>query len=131
MADRFILIENDPEFPVDEKWNTCWYWDTKRPGNPDNGDKYPYTAIECSQDKNPNTDVVYHEKLSLLFTDQAEYYAVCPNCRAVYGGMQWSGSTRGGNNWRRSATKFLERHQSIKGWCQFCDPVFGNGGWCI
>jgi len=114
------LIDN-PEFPSDDR--TCWYWDTNRPLE----GEQPYIAVECYSDRNPN-EFVFVEGLRLLFTDQAEYCAVCPNCYVAFANMQWSGSTHS-PGWREQSHEFLERHQRDKGWCEFCDPVFGNGGW--
>lgn len=82
------------------------------------------TAIGIPNDFVPVAD------LRLLYTDQAEYYAVCPDCYAVYSHMQWSGSTRA-QNWREDSQKYLKYHQKEKGWCEFCDPIFGNGGWTL
>lgn len=125
MSERFVLIENNTEFPADDK--TCWYWDTERPGNPEDGDKWPFMAVQCYSDRNPN-DFVRCENMGLLFTDQAEYYVVCQSCRSIYGDMQWSGNTSA-RNWRQESRQALEYHQEKRGWCQFCDPIFGNGGW--
>lgn len=119
---RFILIEDNPEFPIEER--TCWYWDTKRPANGDQS----YIAVQVYRDKDPNTEVICHHGMNILFTDQAEYYAVCPDCRSIYGHLQWSGSTRN-PSWREDSAQYLEVHQNLKGWCEFCDPVFGHGGW--
>jgi hypothetical protein len=121
---RFILIKNEDEFPIDEE--TCWYWDTTRPLAKS---KQPYIAMQCYCDKNPN-EFIRHEALRLLFTDQAEYYAVCDNSYYTYCGMQWSGSTKN-PGYREKSWKYLRRHLETKGWCEFCDPVFGNGGWII
>ena len=120
---RFILIENDPKFPADEE--TCWYWDTSRPLK----GSQPYVAVQVEQGKNPN-EFKYVEGLRLLFTDQAEYHAVCPSCYSIYSHMQWSGSTQS-RGWREASQRYLEQHQKVKGWCEFCDPVFGNGGWAL
>jgi hypothetical protein len=27
------------------------------------------------------------------------------------------------------AGTILKKHEETKGWCEFCDPIFGNGGW--
>ena len=118
---RFVPIENNPEYPADEF--TRWYWDTERPLFPG-----PYIAVQCYADRDPNAFVKL-EKMWLLFTDQAEYYCVCLDCFAMHRYGQWSGSTRGGPNWRKNAEDYLERHIEQKGWCEFCDPCFGNGGW--
>ena len=120
---RFIFIEGDSEFPNDGE--TCWYWDTKRPLKLKDGQ--PFIAVQCYCGIDPN-DFVPIEGLRLLFTDQAEYYAVCSSCHFVYKYMQWSGSTRS-PGWREQSQQYLEEHQRERGWCEFCDPVFGNGGW--
>lgn len=87
----------------------------------------PYTAVQAYCNKNPN-DFTPIANMRLLFTDQAEYYAVCPDCHSAYSHMQWSGSTRN-RNWREDSQAYLEKHQNQKGWCEFCDPVLGHGGW--
>lgn len=120
-AERFILIENNEEFPIEEE--TCWYWDTERPL----GGDQPYIAVQCYRDRDPNS-FIRHEMMALLFTDQAEYYAVCLDCKESFGRYQWSGSTRN-PGWERKSQAYLEKHVAQKGWCEFCDPVFGNGGW--
>lgn len=121
---RFERIVNNPEFPNDGE--TCWWWDTARPGE----DGQPFIAVQtyCGKDPNAFTKV---ERLLLLFTDQAEYYAVCPACHSAFQGKQWSGSTRAGSYWRETAEKWLIMRQKIKPWCDFCDPIFGNGGWRV
>lgn len=119
---KFQLIENDPEYPDDGA--TCWYWDTERPLP---NDAQPFVAVQCYCAKDPN-EFVRVEHLRLLFTDQQEYYAVCADCYESYRDMQWSGSTQG-HNWRNHSARFLKNHQGGKGWCEFCDPVFGIGGW--
>lgn len=124
---RFLPIEDNPIFPNDGE--TWWWWDTGRPLEP--GEKFigkPFIAVQTYCDRDPNNHV-HVEGLRLLFTDQAEYYAVCPNCYSTFAHMQWSGSTRAHGNWREMARLFLEEHQAKKGWCEFCDPIFGNGGW--
>lgn len=120
---RFILIENSEFFSNDGK--TKWWFDLKRP-LPINF-KNPFIAVQCYADKDPN-NFVFVENLRLLFTDQAEYYAVCPNCYSIYARLQWSGSTHN-SGWRIHSQAYLEKHQKEKGWCEFCDPIFGNGGW--
>lgn len=121
-APRFQLIADTPEFPNDGE--TCWYWDTARPAH----DGQPFIAVQvyCGRDPNAFRRV---EGLRLLFTDQAEYSAVCPDCYLIHAQQQWSGSTRGGAGWRARAERWLAEHQRVKGWCCFCDPIFGNGGW--
>ena len=118
---RFVLIENDEEYANDGE--TCWYWDTKRPLE----GKQPFVTVQCYCDRDPNQFVPVDD-LRLLFTDQAEYYAVCPTCYYAYAHMQWSGSTCI-PEWREQSQKYLQKHQREKCWCEFCDPVFGNGGW--
>lgn len=121
---RFHLIENNSEYPNDGE--TCWYWDTERP---ESGGQ-PFIAVQVYCKHDPNT-YVRHGSLRLLFNDQAEYYAVCQSCYDTYRHMQWAGSTRGPHNWRETAEKYrLERGLEC-GWCEFCDPVFGNGGWLL
>lgn len=75
-------------------------------------------------------DFVPIEDLRLLFTDEAEYFAVCQHCYFVYCNMQWSGSTPS-PGWRKQSQNYLKKHQRDKGWCEFCDPIFGNGGWLL
>lgn len=121
---RFTPIQDNPEFPNDGE--TCWYWDTARPAK--EGDELPFTAVQVYCDNDPNKFVKIEGDMRLLFTDQAEYYAVCPDCHFIYRHMQWSGSTRN-RNWRQDSQAYLEQHQNQKGWCEFCDPIFGSGGW--
>lgn len=125
MSKRFI--KTTPEEVGEEAYDESeWWLDTMRPIK----EKPGYIAVECYKDKDPN-DFVKCEDMQLLFTDQAEYYFVCKDCYTTYRNMQWSGGTRGGGNWRERADKGLHKHEETKGWCEFCDPVFGNGGWCI
>jgi hypothetical protein len=51
--ERFILIEDEPEFPIDDE--TCWYWDTHRPAE-SKTDRLPFVAVQCYPDKNPNDE---------------------------------------------------------------------------
>lgn len=137
---RFQLIENNPEFPNDGQ--TRWYWDTGRPTAEMSPGfimrhplrhplrKYHYVAVECSAGKDPNQFVRCHT-MRLLFTDQAEFYVVCQRCYGIYNAMQWSGSTRGHSNWREISETVRVAHEAKKGWCEFCDPIFGNGGWVL
>lgn len=118
---RFIQIVNDSRFPEDD--DTVWWWDMNRKAE---GDQ-PYIAVQTYKDKNPN-DFVRVRPMYILFTDQAEYCAVCENCYYQYRHMQWSGSTQA-PGWEQRSQEYLVDHQNTKGWCQFCDPVFGNGGW--
>lgn len=124
---RFQLIVNNPAFPesLENEGPTCWYWDTARPLAV--GDQ-PYMAVEVEIGKNPE-QFIKCENMRLLFTDQAEYYAVCWRCYQIHSHQQWSGSTRSGPKWREHAYAYLAQHETEKGWCQFCDPIFGNGGW--
>lgn len=119
---RFKLIENDTEFPNDGE--ICWYWDTDRPLR---DDEQPFVVVQCYCDRDPN-QFVRHDEMALLFTDQAEYFAVCLSCYYGYSHMQWSGSTRN-PRWQQESARYLQCHIKTKGWCEFCDPVFGNGGW--
>jgi hypothetical protein len=119
---RFTIRDAPPEgCEADDR--TLWWDDTARP-LPEGG----FVAVQVYADKDPNA-FVRVEGLRLLFTDQAEYYFVCPGCYTTFANMQWSGGTRGGPAWRQRATASLAKHQLEKGWCSFCDPVFGNGGW--
>lgn len=106
--------------------DTQWWLDTGRPIK----EKPFFIAVECYKDKDPN-DFVKCENMQILFTDQAEYYFVCKDCYSIYRGMQWSGGTRGRSGWRERAHERLEKHEQKKGWCEFCDPIFGNGGWSL
>lgn len=121
---RFVLIENNSEYPADER--TRWYFDTERRLLPDAGQEF--NAVQVYADRDPNT-FVRHEKLYLIYTDQAEYYCVCGKCYNNFAHMQWSGGTRGEPDWREKSHRFLANHLKQKGWCEFCAPVFGNGGW--
>ena len=125
METRFVLIDNNPAFPNDGE--SCWWWDMTRPYKEADAIG-PYIAVQCYVGKNPN-EFVHIDRLYLLFTDQAEYYAVCETCYFTYYEKQWSGSTSGGPNWWDQAKAYREKHQTEKGWCEFCDPIFGNGGW--
>jgi len=102
---RFVLIENNEDFPNDGE--TCWYWDTDRPvvGKRERKDG-SWIAVQCYCKKDPN-QFRKIDNLRLLFTDQTEYYCVCPNCYDVYRRMQWSGSTHGGSGWRSRAENYL------------------------
>lgn len=125
---RFVICDPLPgDCKNDDR--TQWWYDTERP-LPDDPD-YEYVAVQQYRDSDPNDYVRIEGKMALLFTDQCEYYVVCQGCRSLYGSMQWSGGTRAGHDWRERAEAFREKHQREKGWCEFCDPVFGNGGWSI
>ena len=102
-----------------------WWLDTHRPIN----EPQKYTAVQAEGGKDPN-NFIKHDKLHLLFTDQAEYYVVCGDCHSAYRGMQWSGGTSS-YGWKEKSEKYLEKHTTKKGWCEFCDPIFGNGGWSL
>ena len=104
---------------------TDWWLDTHRHIN----EPQKYISVQTEQGKDPN-NFVKHDKLHLLFTDQAEYYAVCDDCRSAYMGLQWSGSTSS-CGWKEKSEKYLEEHTAKKGWCEFCDQIFGNGGWSL
>ena len=119
---RFLPIEGDARFPDDGQ--TCWFWDTARP---ESGGQ-PFIAVQVYSGQDPN-QYVRHSGMMLLFNDPAEYYAVCQSCYYTFRGMQWAGSTRGVRNWREQAEKYRQEHETERGWCEFCDPVFGNGGW--
>jgi len=124
---RFKLIENDPEFPNDGE--TCWYWDLARITPHLAGDGLQdYVAVQCYCNRDPNNYIRTTEKMALLYTDQAEYYAVCQSCARKYHHLQWSGSTFN-RDWRERSHEYLKYHEKEKGWCEFCDPIFGNGGW--
>ena len=123
---RFTLMKDPPEGETTDP-RYAWWFDTRRPLD---DPAQPYMAVQTRADQDAN-DYVLVENLTLVFQDQAEYYAVCPNCRSIYGSTQWSGSTRVGPDWRERAQAWLEKYQREKGWCQFCDPVFGSGGWRI
>jgi hypothetical protein len=125
MNKRFIKTTSEEvgegEDPI---LDTQWWLDTMRPIK----EKPFFVTVECYKDKDPN-DFVKCEGMQILFNDQAEYYFVCKDCYNTYRGMQFSGSTRGGSGWRERAEKKRDKHEQTKGWCEFCDPIFGNGGW--
>jgi hypothetical protein len=121
------FIKTTPEAVGEGTYNGSeWWLDTDRPIKEAPG----YVAVECYKDKDPN-DFIKCEDMQLLFTDKSEYYFVCSNCRSIYGHLQWSGSTGAFTGWRERAELRLKRHEEIKGWCEFCDPIFGNGGWFL
>ena len=130
-AIRFILIEHLSDFPDDGK--TCWYWDIARQidtfdsGQPIDKSNQPYIAVQCYKDRNPNK-YIKHNRLMILYTDQAEYYFVCSNCYYANITKQWSGNTRM-PDYRAMSLIELKKHTEEKGWCEFCDPCFGSGGW--
>jgi hypothetical protein len=124
---RFLLIEDPTVIGEEKDDDTKWWLDTARPlKNPEYPD-YPFIVVQTEADKDAN-NFVRHAKMKLLFTDQAEYYAVCLDCYFAHSDQQWSGSTNQ-PGWRDRSARYLEKHITNKGWCQFCDPVFGNGGW--
>jgi len=127
---RFIRTTHDVvgEEPI-EGFETQWWLDTARP-LADPTDPQKYVAVETQYDEDPNNFVPVTD-MRLLFTDQEEYYAVCEECHEIYSNYQWSGSTRADANWRQRADEYLKDHQQKKGWCEFCDPIFGNGGWTL
>lgn len=136
---RFIPMETPPDEHRErherDPLRTKWWYDTWRPLTVDEQFKTEppgqrYVAVETYADKNPNNYRHIEPEMCLLFTDQAEYYVVCRDCRSVYGSMQWSGGTRN-PNWRQDSEDDRQLHQRTKGWCQFCDPIFGNGGWSL
>lgn len=118
MSDRFIRV---PEKDEEEKLSTItlkyFAWKNTETG----------TILLCEDDKDPNK-ATWLEHLFLLFTDQAEYYAVCHNCYLAYRNMQWSGSTNA-RGWRLSSQKYLQFRLKERAWCQFCDGEMGSGGW--
>lgn len=126
-AKRFVQIENNAQYPADDE--TTWWWDTARPWKDAAKDGQPYIAVQMYRDKDPNTYRPIHEAMHLLFTDQTEYYVVCQPCFQIYRRQQWSGTTQGGRNWQEAAEAARVQHQREKGWCEFCDPIFGNRGW--
>ena len=123
---RFIPISDPTERYLPNDYG-CWWWDTARLLKND-PDGQLYIAIEVRLEDDPN-NFVRVDKLFLLFTDPAEYYFVCDSCSWANSDKQWSGSTHGSADWFARARKALEQHQQEKSWCEFCDPVFGNGGW--
>jgi len=123
---RFILCDPPPPGCENDE-ETCWWYDTE---NPLNDEEQPYVAIERYRGIDPNDFVRIEGAMRLLFTDQAEYYAVCGACYQIYRDMQWSGSTKN-PYWQEESMRYLKRHQELKGWCEFCDPIFGNGGWML
>lgn len=102
---------------------TQWWLDKERPIKELPG----FIAVQTYSDKDPN-NFVKCTGMRNLFTDQAEYYHVCSTCYFTHCRDQWSGSTRA-SNWREHADRSLKKHEETKGWCEFCDPIFGNGGW--
>lgn len=124
---RFIPIETfPPDITPDSK--TVWWWDTQRPEPEGDEPGYPFIAVQTYIGKNPNEAIIFQE-LFILFTDPLEYYFVCGSCYDTHSHQQWSGSSRGPANFQEVAHRFLEKWLKLKGWCQFCDEVFGNGGW--
>ncbi len=123
---RFEKIVENPDYPVED--TTCWFWDTERKVK-EPSDQQTFIAVQCYVYQDPNSFIrIPPEKFNILYTDQAEYYFVCFNCYLAFSHMQWSGSTRM-SGWRETSQRQKEKHAKEKGWCEFCDPVFGNGGW--
>lgn len=129
MTERFIKTTPEAigEDAEDYGVKTQWWLDTARPIKNEPGH---FIAVETYADKDPN-QFIKCEGMNVLFTDQAEYYFVCKGCYSVHGRQQFSGSTRGGDNWREWAERSLLKHETSKGWCEFCDSIFGNGGWSV
>ena len=128
---RFVLMEDAPKGErMERSVPTRWWQDTWRPlSEKDELEAgYRYMAVEVYAEKDPNNYRPVSD-MRLLFTDQCEYYVVCQDCRMVYGHLQWSGSTRGRRDWREVSEQDRADHERQKGWCEFCDPIFGNGGW--
>lgn len=110
----------------DEYSPTDWWLDLKRPIKDPPG----FIAVQTHKGNDPN-DFVKCDQMFILYNDQAEYYFVCSSCYNKYKSLQWAGSTKASTGWRERSIKNLEKHHQQKGWCQFCDPIFGNGGWTI
>jgi len=121
---RFVLIEDDQDFPSNEK--VCWWWDKHRSLKGISLHQ-PFVAMQQYVGTDPN-NYVHHTELYLLFTDQVEWYIVCRKCYEANRSKQWSGSAEN-RNWEEESRLALRAHKSTKCWCEFCDPVFGNGGW--
>lgn len=123
---RFLPAPTPQEYENDT--DTHWYYDLNRPR-----DDYeqPYVLVQVRFGQDPNDFQPVEGQMYLLFTDQCEYCAVCPTCYHAHQHQQWSGSTRGSSDWKRQAENYLEDHQKRKGWCEFCDEIFGNGGWAL
>lgn len=112
-----------------------WWMDTLRPLPINEYRKgkdasLQFMAVEAEKGKDPN-NFVPCTNMGLLFNDAAEYYFVCRDCRSIYSSYQWSGHTKAVGGWRERSERELKKHEETKGWCQFCDSVFGNGGWSI
>jgi len=127
---RFIRMGCPPKGEEPDADYT-WWLDRWRPldrdGMEETGCTCVPTQVEASKDPNDYRPIT--DGMELLFTDQAEWSIVCPYCYAAYNRMQWSGSTKGESGWRERAEQERLNHERIKGWCEFCDPIFGNGGW--
>jgi len=127
---RFKLLAAPPfGFPPDAE--TRWWLDTARPTEPAPPDFYQFIAVQVRAALDPNNFRRIEGELALLFTDEAEYYAVCSNCHLTHAEGQWTGGTEGRPGWRLKSEIYRLKHQQEKGWCEFCDPIFGNGGWAI
>lgn len=117
------------EVGEEEDTETEWWNDRLRPiPKKTKEEVQKYVAVQIYKGKDPNDFVICRE-MDILFTDQAEYYFVCKKCFSKYEEMQWSGSTKGSSGWQERAETQRKLHESMKSWCQFCDPIFGNGGW--
>lgn len=124
---RFIRIQDHDKYPEDG--GSVWYWDTGRPTPHLEGDGLDdYVAVQVRKGKDPNRKVVYHNNLRLLFEDGTKYFAVCMPCYYGFAFGQWKG-TGIDSEWRDKSGRYLKYHQDVNGWCEFCDPVFGTGGW--
>jgi len=128
---RFIPAPTPDEYKRYDDGKSRWWYDTARPiAEAEREDpEQPYILVEVAAHNDPNDYRKIEGEMMLLFTDQAEYHAVCFECYSSFSHIQWSGSTHGGPGWRERAQQYLETHSATKGWCQFCDPIFGNGGW--
>lgn len=127
MCNKHRFLKTTADFvgeEVSEYYPTEWWLDTNRPIKQTPG----YIAVEAEIGKDPN-NFVKHTSLSILFNDAAEWYYVCSECYYTHSRSQWCGSTRGTLGWRERAENGRQEHQETKGWCEFCDPIFGNGGW--
>lgn len=121
---RFVPIGATTGKHADDA-ETRWWYDHWRPLN---DQAQPYMAVQVYAQRDPNAYVPIMAEMCLLFIDQAAFYIVCAGCYDRFCADQWSGSTHGGSGWQANAEKVRQQHERLKGWCEFCDPVFGNGG---
>lgn len=126
---RFIkvtaeTVDEEPDRPGSTE--TEWWLDLHRPIKEAPG----FIGVQTYKGQDPNDFALCYE-MRIIFNDQAEYYFVCKNCFYDYKDMQFTGSTKASPGWRDRAQKRLQEHESKKGWCEFCDPIFGNGGWTL